>query len=256
MRIVYAVPGPMSRTSLGQQELDRRAKLLGEWAAPGTETVVWDADRGPASIESAYEEYLSVPAAAELVVRAEREGYDATVLGCLGDPGLDALREVSAGMPVVGPGAASCHLAAMVGEQFGIVTVAQGVVNPLRHLVARAGLTDRLAGIEVIDVPVLELADDPAATVARAAGAARRLVDDRGADTLVLGCMSMAFLDLAGEVEDAAGVPVVNPAKAALHVAEALVGCGLGHSKAAYPAPAKLASGADLASLSVDGHGR
>lgn len=76
-------------------------------------------------------------------------------------------------------------------------------------------MTERLVGIEVIDVPVLELGDDPAA-----------------------------------------GVPVVNPAKAALHVAEASVGCGLGYSKAAYPVPTKLASGADLASLSVEGSGR
>lgn len=252
MRVLYAVPGPMSRTPLGRQELDRRAKLLQEWALPGTETEVWDAERGPASIESAYEEYLSVPAAAELVVRAEREGFDATVLGCLGDPGLDALREVSVAMPVVGPGEASCHLATMVGERFGIVTIAQGVVNPLRHLVARAGLTERLAGIAVIDVPVLELADDRADTVARVAEASRELVARQGADALVLGCMSMAFLDLAGEIGAAVGVPVVNPAKAALHVAETLVGCGLSHSKAAYPVPAKLASGSvDLPGLSV-----
>lgn len=254
MKVVYAVPAPMSRTPLGLQEVDRRGDLLRQWAMPGTETAIWDASHGPASIESAYEEYLSVPAGAELVVRAEQQGYDAAIVGCLGDPGLDALREVSQRMPVVGPGEASCHLAAMLGERFGIVTIAHGVVNPLRHLVARAGLADRLAGIAVIDVPVLALSEDRTDTVSRVVEAGRDLITRHDADTLVLGCMSMAFLDMAGEVEAQLGVPVVNPAKAALHTAETLVGCGLSHSKRAYPTPTKLAADdgpGDLAGLSV-----
>jgi allantoin racemase len=36
---------------------------------------------------------------------------------------------------------------------------------------------------------------------------------------------------------------VVNPAKGALKLAEALVGAGLRHSKRAYPLPPKMAAG-------------
>jgi allantoin racemase len=75
------------------------------------------------------------------------------------------------------------------------------------------------------------------------AAAGRELVEQRGADTLVLGCMSMAFLDVTAELEAELGVPVVNPARSALKVAEALVGSGLRHSKRAYPLPPKFASG-------------
>lgn len=243
MRIVYVVPGPMSRTSLGAQEVARRGAKLGEWAAAGTDVSIRDVDRGPASIESMYEEYLSIPATAEAMLAAEREGLDAAVLGCFGDPGVDAYRELLTRMVVVAPGEAAFHLAAMLGDRFGIVTVTSSIVVPLRHLVARAGLGEKLAGIEVVETPVLELASDTARTLGRMRDAGRRLVE-QGADTLVLGCMSMAFMDVTGQLEEELGVPVVNPARAALKMAEALVGSRLRHSKRAYPAPPKLASGA------------
>lgn len=50
------------------------------------------------------------------------------------------------------------------------------------------------------------------------------------------------------------GIPVVNPAKAALHTAETLVGRELNHSKRAYLAPSTVAATdgpGDLAALSV-----
>lgn len=243
MRILYAVPGPMSRTSLGPPELQRRSGKLQDWASTATKIDIRDTPRGPASIESAYEEYISVQEAAELVVHAEDEGYDAAVLGCFGDPGIDALREVTSRLVVVGPGEAAFHLATMLGEGFGIVTVTRGVVNPLRHLAARAGLTTKLAGITVVDTPVLDLGEDVDKTLDRMTEAGRRLIEERDADVLVLGCMTMAFLDVTAELEARLGVPVVNPAKAAVKVAEALVGCGLRHSKRTYPLPAKLSAG-------------
>lgn len=251
MRAVYVIPGPMSRTSLGFTELERRGECLRSWAAPGTSIDIRDVSRGPASIESAYEEYLSVAPAAEAVLEAEADGYDAAVLGCFGDPGIDALREILTRMVVVAPGEAACHLAAMLGESFGIVSAVGSIVNPLRHLVRRIGLNEKLAGIAVVDIPVLELSRNPAAALVRMEAAGRKLVEQRGADTVVLGCMSMSFLDATPKLESALGVPVVNPAKAALKLAEAVVGAGLRHSKRAYPLPPKMAAGTvrDLAGL-------
>ena len=44
-----------------------------------------------------------------------------------------------------------------------------------------------------------------------------------GSDTLVLGCMSMAFLGVAERLSEELGVPVLNPARTALKTAEGLV---------------------------------
>jgi len=53
----------------------------------------------------------------------------------------------------------------------------------------------------------------------------------------------MGFLNVAEEMSLALGVPVVNPGRASLKMAEALVGMGLSHSKLAYMTPPKIISG-------------
>ncbi len=52
---------------------------------------------GPASIESHYDEALSVPGVLDEIAKGERDGVDGYVLACFGDPGLDAARELAAG---------------------------------------------------------------------------------------------------------------------------------------------------------------
>ena len=54
--------------------------------------------------------------------------------------------------------------------------------------------------------------------------------------------MSMGFLNVAEEIEQAVGVPVVNPSKVGLKVAEALIGSKLMHSKTAFATPIKISS--------------
>jgi allantoin racemase len=234
MRVLYLVPGALS-TARGVGELDRRRGLLQSWAAPHVEVGIAENAAGAPSIESAYEEYISIPGALEAAVAAERDGYDAVILGCFGDPGLDGFRELLS-IPVVGPCEAGMHVAAMLGSSFGIVTVLDSVVGPLKKLVRSAGLESRAAAVIACDVPVLELEPesyDRILATCRTAVAA-------GADALVLGCMSMSFLGVAERLSADLGLPVVNPARTALKTAELLVGSGLAHSKRAFPVPPKL----------------
>ena len=72
--------------------------------------------------------------------------------------------------------------------------------------------------------------------------AARDAVEKDGADVLILGCMSMAFLPRVCEVlTERTGVPVVNPVTAALKTAEMVVSMSLSQSKMAYPTPSPAA---------------
>ena len=68
MKIVYVLPGPISRTEPGRQEMERRLEILRSYAAPGTHVDIVDVDEGPASIESLYEEYLSIPNTVDLML--------------------------------------------------------------------------------------------------------------------------------------------------------------------------------------------
>lgn len=241
MRICYFIPGPLSRGPLGPEELDRRRAFLVEHAAASTETDVRDADSGPPSIESAAEESLAVPAILDAVPRLAEEGFDAVVIGCFGDPGLSAAREL-VDIPVVGPAQASAHLAAQLGNRFGILTVVDEVVPQLRRLMRYYGLEGLLADCRAVDVPVLELRDrrhEVLGTLERQGTASL----EAGADALVLGCMTMGFLDVAADLGERLGAPVVNPVLAALKAAEATVACGLAPSRRAYPTPRKAPAG-------------
>ncbi|MQA79419.1 MAG: hypothetical protein GEV10_13230 [Streptosporangiales bacterium] len=73
-------------------------------------------------------------------------------------------------------------------------------------------------------------------TATRVRAAADRL-REAGADTLVLGYLTLGFLGVAERLTADLGLPVVNPARAALAAAETLVRSGLGPSPVAYPAP-------------------
>lgn len=241
MKIVYLVPGPMGRTKAGAEEVARRLELLRSYARGGTEVGISDVAEGPASIESAYEEYLSIPAGVRRATELETEGWDAVILGCFGDPGLDAYREIVSA-PVVGPGEASALLAASLGHRFSIVTIADSIVPATKHQIRNAGVSDKLASVRAINVPVLELHQDRDRTKKLTIEMGRRAIEEDGADTLILGCMSMGFLGVAEEVTSDLGVPVLNPARAALGFAEALVGSRLTHSRRAYMTPPKLAA--------------
>lgn len=242
MKIMYVVPGPMGRTPAGAAEVARRGAKLREWASPGTTVDIIDVPRGPASIESAFEEYVSIPATAERVLECAANGYDAAIIGCFGDPGVDAYRELT-NMLVVGPAEVAFHAAASLGHRFSIITITHSIIGPTHHLVARYGLGGKLASVRVVDTMVLDLGKDRAATVQRVVQEGKRAIEQDGADTLTLGCMSMGFLEIAEEVSQVLGVPVINPSRFSLKATEALIGAGLRHSKQAFMTPPKIAAG-------------
>lgn len=243
MRVAYVVPGPMSKGPMGRAEMERREALLQGWAFAGTEVDVVDVPNGPASIESAYEEHLSIPPTLDRIRGCEIDGYDAAIIGCFGDPGLEAAREL-VDMPVVGPCEASALLAASLGHRFTILTIYDSMAASQEYLVHRIGVRDKLASVRATDIAVLDLMKDPAHTLERVLEVGQTAIREDRADALIFGCMTMSFLGLADTVSERLGVPAINAGRAALKAAEVLVSQGMSHSKRAYPRPPKLAAGA------------
>lgn len=237
MKIVYIVPGPMN-----DEEAKRREGLLKTWAFPTTKVEVRTVTKGPASIESMYEEYLSIPETAKLMVEAEGEGVDGAILGCAGDPGLDAYRELTKDMVVIGPGVSSMHAAALRGSRFAVLTVTDSTVPSCYDLADKAGLRSKLVSVKAVNIPVLELAKNRDETLSKLLQYGREVIKE-GADSIVLGCMSMGFLEVAEDMEKELGIPVINPAKVALKITESFAYIKYSHSKKAYFTPPKLQSG-------------
>src|SRR5262245_16324175 len=236
MRILYQLTSPMHKT-VGSAEVARRQGVLQEAAAAGTEVIAEPTATGPAAIESAHDAGLVVPELIRLGPLVQQRGFEALIIGCYSDPGIDALRELLA-IPVIGPGAASLHLAAQLGTRISVLTPSGRGYGRVAARLRALGLAPLLASVRGIGLSVMDLATQKPGALDRAAEAAQVAVEQDGADVLVLGCMSMAFLpDVTAKLGERVGVPIVNPVLAALKTAEAVVSLRLAHSKVAWPAP-------------------
>lgn len=235
MKLLYIVPG----TGMGQAEMERRRRILQSSAGKDVQVDIDESDRGPTSIESSYEEYLSVPDLVTRAVQAEKEGSDGVILGCFGDPGIEAVREMVS-IPVVGPGECSMVTAALLGHRFSIITIMDSVVASMENRAKIVGVHEKLASVRSVNIPVLKLANDPALAKGRMIEEARWARDLDRADVIVLGCMSMAFLGVSDEMQASLGIPVVNPAVVSLKILEGLIAAKLSHSKKAFPFPPKF----------------
>jgi len=196
-------------------------------------------DKGTASIEDAYDEAINTPYILEKVKKAEEEGYNAVVIDCFGDPGLDAAREL-VNIPVLGANEASCHLAAQLAPKFSIINILPETEHLIRSLVTKYGLLQSLASMITINIPVLALEKDPEKTVAAITQAAEKAVKEDGAYAIVLGCTGMSSLieGVKSQLETKGiKIPVIEPLRAAIYTAIAWSLMGASHSKEAYRPP-------------------
>lgn len=234
MRVLYQLTSPMHQT-LGVQEIARRRVFLAAHAAAGTEVSAEPTETGPAAIEGAADAALVVPELLRLVPLAEQRGFDVVIIGCFSDPGLDALRERTA-VAIVGPGASAMHFAAQLGHRFSILAPAGRGEGRVRARLRALGLEPLFASVRGVGCSVLDLARGANDAPARIAEAGRRCVAQDGAEAIVLGCMSMAFLpDVSQRLQAELGCPVVNPVIAALKTAEAFGAMGVRPASTASP---------------------
>ena len=183
-------------------------------------------DRGD---RHAYDEAYAIPPTLELVKKANQEGYDAVILACFSDPGLDAAKEISE-IPVVGIEEATLHMAAMLGAKFSIMTPRrQRIPSKVEHVHLR-GLSHFLASVRSLDLTVAETEADPVKTKQRLIEVAKLAVEKDGAEVIIMGCAGMA--GYAPEIEQTLNIKVLDPSAVALKTAEAMADLGLSHSKA------------------------
>jgi allantoin racemase len=234
-RIVYQLVAPMEKT-LGIAEMERRRDYLQRHAAPGTEITVQSVPSGYPSIESERDAVVVAPHLVDGLHRAEKDGASAGIVGCFSDPALDAIRE-TVKMPVVGPGQSSVTLALQLGERYSILSPLDSGAKRAMPRLRGQGLAERLASVRGVGVSVVDLARGANDAWDRIIAAGRRCIDEDGADVLVMGCMSMAFMGVERELSQRLSTPVVSPVLAALKTAETLLDLGLAHSRTAWPSP-------------------
>jgi allantoin racemase len=139
---------------------------------------------------------------------------DAFVIACFSDPGLHVCREATR-RPVLGINECGVLTALARGDRFGIIAILASSAARHQRYLRQMGLTSRLAGERSLGMSVAESADGSA--LARLEAVGRDLVEKDGADVVVMGCAGMARHRR--PLEEALGVPVIDPTQAAVAMA-------------------------------------
>jgi len=140
---------------------------------------------------------------------------DAFVIACYSDPGLHVCREGTSS-PVFGIGECAIATALTRGERFGVLAIgARSIARHMRSL-RQNGTVGRLAGERSLDMSVAETASGER-TLARMVEIGRMLVQQDGADVIVMGCAGMARHR--ASLQQELGIPVIDPVQAAITMA-------------------------------------
>ena len=165
---------------------------------------------GPFGIESGADAAI---AASLVVERIGNEHYrDACVIACYSDPGLRESRRLFE-TPVFGMQESALKNAAENDLRFGVLALSDESIA--RHLpyIDSLELTDALAAELPLDVSVEETAVGHG-ILEKVIATGRRLIDEFGANAIVLGCAGLAALR--EPAEQALSVPVIEPVRAAV----------------------------------------
>ena len=224
MKVLVLNPNTSSEMTASIDQVAR------QYARPGTEVVSWNPDRGPLSIEGAFDRQIAIEASLEKVLRA-KERFDACIIACFGDPGLQAFRE-ALDVNVLGIAESAMLTACSLGHKFTILGVLARSKPSAENLVRQYGLQDRCASVRATGLSVLEVHSQRERLIRRLTEEGKKAVEMDGAEVLLLGCAGMAGVDKV--LQSTLQVPVLDGVVCAVKLAEGLYDYGLKTSKVGF----------------------
>ena len=168
---------------------------------------------GPFGVETQVDvEAVALPL--RRLVEGDNES-DAFVIACYSDPGLHVCREGTT-RPVFGIAECGVLTALARGDRLGVIAISSRSIPRYQRYLRQMGLLDRLAGERPLEMSVADTASGEG-TFDRMVQIGRELRDLDRADAIVLGCAGMARHRR--PLEEALGIPVVDPTLAAVTMA-------------------------------------
>ncbi|MEM3981050.1 MAG: AroM family protein [Ignisphaera sp.] len=213
MKIKVIVP----ITGLTKEDINARYEYLRKYAKESTKIDFVVVKNGPKAIETMYDEIIAGPNILEEIKRIREEECDALIIWCAGDPALEAARELTR-VPVIGPGESSILLASMLAYKFSVITPSESSKKLSEKVVKKLGFEPRLVSIKSINMSVLGLKNREV-VLQKIIEKSKEAIKE-GARAIVLGCLGM--WGLFENVQKILNVPVIDPAVAALKMAELL----------------------------------
>ena len=172
-------------------------------------------EKSPKEITGGYDDLIAGVNVIEMLKR--EKDYDAAVIGCVGDPGLDAAR-MMIDKPVVGLFESDYTMAKFNGSRYSIVTSGNWEEISAWHLELRKkGESENIASIRYIDSTVEGTLKESNEKIVEEVLKCKKL---DGADAVILGCS--AFAGRGKELTEMTGIPVIDGIKESIYLAKML----------------------------------
>ena len=216
-----------------QEEMALRCRILEEYTAPDTQLAMVCPQNSGVELNSALDVVLAAPEIVQLAADGQNAGFDAVVLYCFSDPVIDACREVLR-IPVIGGAQASCLAALNVCRSFGVILADEARLPEKKLFLRTLGVSpERIGQIAAVNLNGISPWADREATFKKLLACGQKMIRETHTEAIVLGCLS--FLGLAEPLSRVLGIPVIDPAVAAVTTAESIARQRLFTSKVSYP---------------------
>lgn len=185
---------------------------------------------------SPYEWPIGETAVLETGIRAEEEGFDAVCVDTTGDTGIAALRAVL-DIPVVGAARSAFLMAMLLGDRFSVIALWDRWNAAYARTIAELGIAHKFASVRDIGATPdnRSLMSGKEESFPLLEEAARRCIEEDGADVICLGSTTMhrahAYLS------ERLNIPVIDPGPLSYKIIAALLDLDLSHSRLAYKGP-------------------
>lgn len=216
-----------------QEEMSLRCRILEEYTAPDTQLAMVCPQSSGVELNSALDVVLAAPEIVQLAADGQNAGFDAVVLYCFSDPVIDACREALR-IPVIGGAQASCLAALNVCRSFGVILADEARLPEKKLFLRTLGVSpERIGQIAAVNLNGISPWADRETTFKKLLACGQKMMRETHTEAIVLGCLS--FLGLAEPLSRVLGIPVIDPAIAAVTTAESIVRQRLFTSKVSYP---------------------
>lgn len=216
-----------------QEEMALRCRILEEYTAPDTQLAMVCPQNSGVELNSALDVVLAAPEIVQLAADGQNAGFDAVVLYCFSDPVIDACREALR-IPVIGGAQASCQAALNVCRSFGVILADETRLPEKKLFLRTLGVNpERIGQIAAVNLNGVSPWADRETTFKKLLACGQKMMRETHTEAIVLGCLS--FLGLAEPLSRVLGIPVIDPAVAAVTTAESIVRQRLFTSKVSYP---------------------
>ena len=216
-----------------QEEMALRCRILEEYTAPDTQLAMVCPQNSGVELNSALDVVLAAPEIVQLAADGQNAGFDAVVLYCFSDPVIDACREALR-IPVIGGAQASCLAALNVCRSFGVILADEARLPEKKLFLRTLGVNpERIGQIAAVNLNGISPWADRETTFKKLLACGQKMMRETHTEAIVLGCLS--FLGLAEPLSSVLGIPVIDPAVAAVTTAESIVRQRLFTSKVSYP---------------------